>query len=294
MNFILEAIKALFRKVELMRPCYDDRKYEKAEFTFDGNFDNYETIYDEANNTCFIKVSDDITDVNQLAKSTWKEMYYGKEKEHFPDDFAVDDDGDCILVQQNRIIVAKKDSPDLRDGFDGSTASLSKGIWFVCRYSKYGSINYVPTYLSCNVITAGELKRLDEKYLPDEVTGRLEEMKEITSFIRDSIQDSAEKKFRISSINGSGYVLDRGFHNLANALQNGQDVSIEIYKEDYGSEGRSIVYYTIEYVEYDVETSRIIIYAMEGNFENVIIVKKFTISSDSAISVTHTGAIQLN
>lgn len=283
MNFILEAIKALFRKVELMRPCYDDRKYEKAEFTFDGNFDNYETVYDKADNVCYIKVSDDITDVNQLAKSTWKEMYYGKEKEHFPGDFAVDDDGDCIFVHQNRIIVAKKDS-------ETPTVKLSKGIWFACWYSKYGSINCVPTYLSCSVITAGELKRLDEKYLPDEVTDRLKEIKGIASFINGSV----EKKFKIFNINGSGYVLNRSFRELANALQHGQDVSIEIYKKDYGSDDRSTAYYTIEYVEYDVETSRIIIHAMEGNCENVIRVKKFTIRSDNTISVTQTGTIQLN
>lgn len=282
MNFILEAIKALFRKVELMRPCYDDRKYEKAEFTFDGNFDNYETVYDGASNTCFIKVSDDITDVNQLAKSTWKEMYYGEEKEHFPDDFSVDDDGDYILVQQNRIIVVKKDS-------ENPAAKLSKGIWFACRYRNDGSINYVPTYLSCNVITAGELKRLDEKYLPDEVTGRLEEIKGITSFIKDSV----EKKFRISSINGSGYVLDRSFRELADALQNGQDVSIEIRKQNYGSDGRSIAYYTIEYVGYDVETSAITIYAIKGRFEPYITVVKFTIRSDYEILEQVVGSVAL-
>ena len=158
MKLILQVIKALFRKIEASRTHWDTRQIVTKEYTFDGNIDVKETIQINEDRI-LVKISDTFPEVSSITSlsvaATNISDGYVQEFELSPtEDIEMIADGiyeiyDFALYAHN--------------GGEREGVYIPSGLYFSYfiddSYTSKLSVAY----------NDGELKKLDKKYLPDEV-----------------------------------------------------------------------------------------------------------------------------
>lgn len=164
MNLILRAIKSMFRKQELQRPCYDTRRTDAVELIFDGNMEGKETI--QANEfVSLVKISAEPFPVKEAIGASGVFYDNGETFSGIVTEESIFQPSEQLYVIEGAVFVAFEDTT-----FDGIT--LTKGVWFCCEYDDAGALVFYPTSLT-RMATTGELKKLDEKYLPDSAVKRI-------------------------------------------------------------------------------------------------------------------------
>ena len=150
------------------KPCYDNREYGTTTLTYDGNSEGKDVRFINQQNKV-IKITDDISeyDVEGLKNSTV--VLYNKEGSNESDvtEDITELDGFLdlgnVYVLANSIFVVPFEEAEL-DGI-----SFTKGIWFgQAEMENEGYMMYVKS-LTYNKYISGELKKIDKKYLPDDI-----------------------------------------------------------------------------------------------------------------------------
>ena len=182
MKNILQAIKSMFRGVynaiEASKTHWDTRAEETVEYTFDGNIEGKVYIpFDE--NYGIVKVADDYPIDAAILKyqCDWHEEWIDEDtgekmSEDYPDDLWEMEEGDVFWEEAIDIpglyygwcglMYADRDIEPIEDiGFPG----ITKGLYFGYESYEDGWCTY-NTRLKF-VLATGELKKLDAKYLPD-------------------------------------------------------------------------------------------------------------------------------
>ena len=157
MKLILQAIKALFRKIEASRTHWDTRRIVTKEYTFDGNIDGKETI--QINESMlFVKIADTLPEVSSITSLS---IVYTSIPEGLVDEYELSPIDDVWI--------------------EGGIYSFDGGAFYTSSGGEFEGV-HIPSglyfdYLIDNEYTSklsityndGELKKLDKKYLPDEV-----------------------------------------------------------------------------------------------------------------------------
>lgn len=163
MNVMLEAIKSLFRKIDTNRTHYDERVSERVVITFDGNIEGKETLAPD-DEIVFVKVVDTVWPIKNCNKfivgftGTMEETAVPEIQRPVSTVYTVDQD----------IYVVTEDT-------DGPMGHLTKGVWFTAwRDIATGDIMEYMSRLEFTV-TTGELKKLDDKFMPDSVYKAIDE-----------------------------------------------------------------------------------------------------------------------
>lgn len=147
------------------RTHYDSRQPGEVKITFDGDWDNYEHLWVDGGvgaGTCLVKVSDLTPTQEELVGGNFVMAGKGPDGEQTESQPIVDDsfdyDGAILLLNGGSVEILPADN-EFR----------TKGIWFT--YVDFGVAAGYPSELTFTG-TVGELKKLDEKYLPDSVENR--------------------------------------------------------------------------------------------------------------------------
>ena len=156
MKLILQAIKALFRKIEASRTHWDTRKIVTKDYTFDGNIDGKETIQIREG-TLLVKVDDTFPEVSSITNLSvvYTDISEGSVEEY---ELSLGD-----VSMEGDIYSFDGDAYYTPHGGEYEGVYIPSGLYF--RYQ----IDVV--YVSKLSVTYadGELKKLDIKYIPDEI-----------------------------------------------------------------------------------------------------------------------------
>lgn len=165
MNLILQAIKSLFRKVEASRTHWDTRQTVTKKITFDGNMEGKETVQlDEY--TSAVKISEEVPIADDVIGAT-ATLYKDGEYLSAPITEGMIgpiDENSYILLDLVLMLRADLEVDDF--------PHLTKGVWVIREVDENGDLVLYPSSLEYTEVT-GELKKLDEKYLPDSVAKAL-------------------------------------------------------------------------------------------------------------------------
>lgn len=141
------------------RTHWDSRKEEKVNITFDGNIDGKEYIDLQGDGSIyFVKVSDLTPSTKEVIGGTISGTEMGNTVNTEITEYDVISDSEVIyyiaMTDNSRAIVVFED-------FIEDNITLTKGIWFF----------YAPNVICINILSydaiSGELKKIDEKYLPE-------------------------------------------------------------------------------------------------------------------------------
>ena len=181
MKLILQAIKALFRKIEASRTHWDTRRIVTKEYTFDGNIDSKETIQiDEY--SILVKVADTFPEVSSVTNLS---IAYTSIPEGLVDEYElspIDDvwvEGDVYFFDDRAFYMP--------NGSELSGVHIPSGLYFAYNVDDAYTSKFSVTYIE------GELKKLDKKYLPDEVIDSI-----------DNAQSTANSKMNANNPVGTG------------------------------------------------------------------------------------------
>ena len=184
MKLILQAIKALFRKIEASRTHWDTRRIVTKEYTFDGNIDSKETIQiDEY--SILVKVADTFPEVSSVTNLS---IAYTSIPDGLVDEYElspIDDvrvEGDVYIFDTSAFYVP--------NGSELSGVHTPSGLYFAYRIDDEYTSKLSVTY------NDGELKKLDKKYLPDEVIDSID--------IANNAQTTANSKMSSNNPVGTG------------------------------------------------------------------------------------------
>ena len=158
MNLILQAIKALFRKIEASRTHWDTRQTVTEKLTFDGVLDGREVlVMDET--AKLVKVSDNPPAIEDVIGGKISFYEYGEIfSEKITEDFIFPMTDTAYAVENAIVVLADTDM---------GGPVIQKGVWFMCGYEDTELVYYMSSLEYTH--TTGELKRLDEKYLPENI-----------------------------------------------------------------------------------------------------------------------------
>ena len=156
MKLILQAIKALFRKIEASRTHWDTRRIVTKEYTFDGNIDGKETVQiDEY--SLLVKVADTFPEVSSITSlSVAITKISGGQVQEFelsPTEVAMIADG---------IYAISEVAFYTPSGGEFNGIYIPSGLYFTYFIGESYTSKLSFTY------NDGELKKLDKKYLPDQ------------------------------------------------------------------------------------------------------------------------------
>lgn len=165
MKLILQAIKSMFRGVynaiEASKTHWDTRKTLSAEYTFDGNLEGKEIVAPE-DGFCLVKVADDFPEISSI---TDLKVTYSSPSGSWDDETENGSPADCVFeVADGVYCVFYQDVMYVSKDTEFEGIGLAKGLYFF----------YTTTddfYVSKLSVTysVGELKKLDKKYLPDNI-----------------------------------------------------------------------------------------------------------------------------
>lgn len=204
------------------RTHYDTRRTETFRYSFDGNFDGKEVI-SNSETEFLIKISDDYASVDKWVGAVCS-VY--EEGEVFSDIVITED-----LVQDMGngnfsidLIAWIAHDLDLGDG-----AVLSPGIWIACNTDETGTpVFYVKSIERYEDL--GELKKLNEKYLPDNLQDwsevQVEEM---------ATTESVDKRAKVVYVNDadSGMISSHTFQEIKGWLDAGLCVVVNYKNHIY-------------------------------------------------------------
>lgn len=151
------------------RTHYDTRRIETIKYSFDGNLNNREVLYEEQIPIGFVKLSDDI-----YPPSTWEGGILSIVNEDgIKNDIEITPNIISIYGNPNEEItnydIGGHVTVNMKDEYIQVTPNifLSKGTWGFIEMDRDSSNfrSYFASITSAPILT-GELKKLDEKYLP--------------------------------------------------------------------------------------------------------------------------------
>lgn len=264
MENILQALKSVFRGVynaiEASKTHWDTRREETVEYTFDGNIEGKVYIsFDE--NYGIVKVADDYPIDAAILKyqCDWHEEWIDEDtgekmSEDYPDDLWEMEEGDVFWEEVT-------DIPGLYYGWCGLTYAdrdiepnedmgiprITKGLYFGYESYEDGWCTY-NTRLKF-VLATGELKKLDEKYLPDNLATA--EDVEAAKATADNAQTTADNA--------------QATAESAQATANNAQTTAEQQADWNESNADSVSYvknrtHSMKYVAGDALTKRIVLY----------------------------------
>ena len=192
------------------RPCYDDREFSEVELTFDGVLEGKETaqlinynIPQSISNpevVCFVtatiegctlvRLSSKPVTYDELYTTTYLCMVYGSNRDEidYTDDgmknFIIKCDEKVSMLAASGIfgygVFAINEETDMEGAFGDlcikADRTLSPGIW-VLHEIQADEYAY-PEIIKYTEVSSGELKKLDPKFIPDEVSKLLEPLSE--------------------------------------------------------------------------------------------------------------------
>ena len=194
------------------RPCYDDREFSEVELTFDGVLEGKETarlinynipqsISDptvvnmfvttgEIENCTLVRLSNKPVTYDELYTTTYLCMVHDGDRYEL--DYTNNDMKDFIIKCDEKVsmlassgtfgfgVFAINEETDMENAFDDlcikADRILSPGIW-VLYDTRYDSIEY-PGIIKYMETSGGELKKLDPKFIPNEIYKLLEPLTE--------------------------------------------------------------------------------------------------------------------
>lgn len=139
------------------KPFYDTREYGNITIAFDGDMTGKEVVQ-EGENSYAVKLSDKVPSKEELIGASVS-LVQGDETMtiEVTSDMIQDDGNGNLLVAEAYMVV-----PDsLGDG----TLALSRGVWEVCTVENGVAVCYAKE-LSWFGVVSGELKKIEEKYIP--------------------------------------------------------------------------------------------------------------------------------
>lgn len=184
---------------------YDTRKIERVNYTFDGNIEGKETLTVSDDGTQYlVKISDDVPLSSDLIGGTMSAYSTGTEISGLVSKDVISYPIDTLYVVRETLFVALGDT-DL----DGIT--LTKGMWIIYALSDGVPVYYV-TSLSYPKVVSGELKKLEEKYIPD-----------ATNEAISTAQSTANNKMNITNPVGTGsFSLNRKSGTIVGACSHAE------------------------------------------------------------------------
>ena len=151
------------------RPFYDNRKIVIGEkevpinFTFDGNIEDKEVI-DLGGNDYLVKMSDIPLTRDYLIGSNVIGMYYEEQENYDITEDDIDEETESYIIAFNGNFISV-----FQDNTEINGYTLSKGFWCWCNleYYYYASFTNTKSITVIGEIIEGDLKKIDEKYLPE-------------------------------------------------------------------------------------------------------------------------------
>lgn len=194
------------------RPCYDDREFSEVELTFDGVLEGKETarlihynfpqsISDptvvnmfvttgEIENCTLVRLSNKPVTYDEFYTITYLCMVFNSDR--YEIDYTDEDMKSLIFKYDEKVsllvssglfgfgVFAISEETDMEDVFGDlyikADRMLSPGIW-VLYDARYDGITY-PEIIKYTETSSGELKKLDLKFIPDELYKSLEPLNE--------------------------------------------------------------------------------------------------------------------
>ena len=156
MELILQAIKALFRKIEASRTHWDTRKIVTKEYTFDGNINGKEVIQ-ITEDKLLVKVADTFPEVSSITNLS---IVYTSIPDGLVDEYELSSIDDVWIKDGIYFIDGGAFYTHSGGEFEG--VHIPSGLYFEYLIDDQYTSKLSVTY------NDGELKKLDKKYLPDQ------------------------------------------------------------------------------------------------------------------------------
>ena len=204
------------------KPCYDDREFEEIEITFDGDIEGKETVLvkdplapvslsdvnsksSDTSNIRYVKASDKAISYEEFCSViSLTAANISVEGELTEFEFPTEELKDALIKINDNVFVVgytSENYPDIIITHENITVDsvigniqndliLTPGIWFLY----YNEMAYINKFKYQGIIS-GELKKLDEKYLPDSIANGInviteEDLQSIFDSIDDDMMDS--------------------------------------------------------------------------------------------------------
>ena len=134
MKLILQAIKSMFRKEELNRPCYDTRQTEPIILTFDGNLEGKDVHYMFGNYS--VKLSDEPITVEEAVGATMVGYNRGECESLTVSENEIAPVGETAFVIADTVLIALEDT-------EMNGILYKKGVWIPGSIEDGVSVFYV-------------------------------------------------------------------------------------------------------------------------------------------------------
>jgi hypothetical protein len=142
------------------KPFYDTREYDNITLTFDGDVTGKEVFYNGASYA--VKLSDKVPSKEELIGASVSLVQGGETLTIEVASDMIQDDGNGNLAVADAYMVVP-DSLSMTN--DNGTFTLSRGVWGVCAVENGVTLFYTKE-LSWYGLVSGELKKIEEKYIP--------------------------------------------------------------------------------------------------------------------------------
>lgn len=234
-------------------PCYDTREYEYVTLTYDGNKGTKEVLDVVPGEASFVKITDNISinDLESLSTADVTICMFNSDGQTEEYTINVADSGGCEFVQENIYRAAESFILLVLEDTDFSGIDIAKGIWFM-HVNESSLSYYYPKSLTYNTCISGELKKLDEKFIPDTIA-RINDLpsKEYVDneilWVGDNLQGQIDDLFQNVS-NGkeliASAITDKGID--ASEDETFQELADKISSIIVGPPGSTIVGYVDE------------------------------------------------
>lgn len=193
-----EATSASFIK---NKPFFDTREYGNVTVTFDGDMTGKETLnVDEG--VYMVKVSDKAPSKEELIGASASMFDNGQTLTATVTSDMIYDLGNGNLgIGENMCAV-------IQNEFKLGNVTVSRGLWATCMQQNGVSVRY-PSKFSWYGLTSGELKKIEEKYLPTEEL----DLDIVITQVQDAEGNTTDPTWVVNSINT--------FENIKNKIFNG-------------------------------------------------------------------------
>ena len=203
------------------KPFYDTREYGNITLTFDGDITGKEVVQNDETSYA-VKLSDKVPSKEELIGASVSLVEGGETTTTEVDSDMIRDDGNGNLMVGPYVVV-----PDsLSIPSDNGTLTLSRGIWGACTVENGVAVRYAKE-LSWYGLISGELKKIEEKYIPGLDEWDLD-WELVGTFVATDEEGHGEMNYEytINSINT--------FENIKNKILNGTQPKCKVKETNTG------------------------------------------------------------
>ena len=164
------------------KPFYDTREYDNITLTFDGDMTGKEVIQN-GESLYSVKLSDKVPSKEDLIGASVS-MVQGSET------MTIEVTSDMIQDYGNGNLIVVGAYLVVPDSFTEGTFTYSRGVWGMCEVQNDVAVFYTKE-LSWHSVVSGELKKIEEKYIPDNLfDSLLHGVNDTISAMEENIQNT--------------------------------------------------------------------------------------------------------